>query len=128
MYIMHGPNPNYPELAKKDDRKGFKYVWRHSTTVYSPNMELEVIEAGSYIWFSENGWMKNVNYKKREFAKQFNCQRGLLRAGEHYSFQENYRWGNDLYGGDALWYVLAKDKDGTIYKGIGLLETEAEVQ
>ncbi len=127
IYVMHGPNPNYPELAVKEDRNGYKYVWRHSTTIFSPDKELEVIQAGSYIWYSEKGWMKNVDYNKRKFAKQFNCPKGILKPGVHYTFEKNYRWGNDLYGGDALWYVIAEDEEGRIYKGIGLLETESEV-
>jgi len=127
MYIIHGPNPNYPEIAGKDDRKGFKYVWRHSTTVYSPDKDLEVIQAGSFIWFNEEGWKKNVDYNRKKFAKQFNCPKGRIKAGQEYIFEKNYRWGNNLYGGDALWYVLAKDEDGNVYKGMGLLETEGEL-
>ncbi len=127
IYIMHGPNPNYAELAGEDDRKGFKYVWKHSTSVISLEKDLEVFQAGSYIWYNEEGWKKNVDYNKKKFSKSFNCQRGKLKAGETYTFHKNYRWGNNLYGGDALWYVLAKDQEGNIYKGIGLLETEGEL-
>ena len=30
--------------------------------------------------------------------------------------------------GDALWYILARDRQGRLYKGMGLIETEADVQ
>ncbi len=127
MYIIHGPNPNYPELTTKDDRSGFKYVWRHSTSVYSPDKDLKVIKAGSFIWYNEEGWKRNVDYSRRDFAKVFNCPKGRIKAGETYTFEKNYRWGNNLYGGDALWFVIAEDKDGNIYKGMALLETESEL-
>lgn len=92
IYIIHGPNPNYPEIASKSDRKGFKYVWKHSTTIYSPHKNLEVIQAGSYIWYNEEGWKKNVDFDRKKFAKQFNCPKGRIKAGEQYTFEKNYRW------------------------------------
>lgn len=128
IYIMHDPNPNYPELATESDQTEFKYIWKHSTTIMSPDKNLEVIRAGSFIWYNEDGWKKNVDYNKRKFAKQFNCPKGRLIAGERYTFEKNYRYGNQLYGGDALWYIIAKDENGTIYKGMALLETEAVVK
>ena len=126
LYIIHVPNPNYPELASQKDSKGFQYVWKHSTKVYSPDKDLQVIQAGSYIWYNEEGWKKNVDFNRNKFAKLFKCPKGKIKAGVHYTFEKNYRWGNNLYGGDAMWYVLAKDDEGNIYKGIGLLETEGE--
>ena len=127
IYIQHGPNPNYPEINDTGKYPEHKYVWKHETTVCSPMKELTVIKAGSFIWYSEAGWVENVQYDKKDFKKKFECPGGKLIPGECYTFKENYRWGSNLYGGDALWYVLAKDKDGNIYKGIGLIETESEL-
>ena len=124
--IYHSPNPNYPELNEDDRSKG-NYVWKHSTYVRAENEDLEVIAAGSFIWYSAEGWFANIQYSKEEFAERFDCKNGILKKGKLYCFKKNYRYGNQLYGGDALWFVLAKDKNGTIYKGIGLLETESEL-
>lgn len=123
--IYHSPNPNYPEL--NEDRSKGDYVWKHSTYVRAEKEDLEVIAAGSFIWYSTEGWFTNVQYSKEEFADRFDCKDGLLKKGKLYCFQKNYRYGNKLYGGDALWFVLAKDKNGVIYKGIGLIETESEL-
>ena len=125
IYIQHNPNPNYPELASEGE--DYKYVWKHMTSVISPSKDLKVIKAGSYIWYSEEGWIKNVEYNKRTFAKRFDCPNGLLKAGSKFTFEKNYRYGNNLYGGDALWYVIASDSSGNIYKGMALIETEAEL-
>ena len=127
LYIQHSPNPNYPEINKTGRRSDMKYVWKHKTTVCSPMMDLEVIKAGSFIWYDETGWKENVSYSKKDFAKRFQCKKGELKMTQCYTFEENYRWGTNLYGGDALWYVLAKDGSGKIYKGIGLIETESEL-
>lgn len=127
LYIQHGPNPNYPELNDTGKNPEHKYVWKHATTVCSPQKELTVVKAGSYIWYDATGWKENVQYSRKDFKNKFECPKGLLKEGECYTFQENYRWGSNTYGGDALWYVLAKDKEGNVYKGIGLIETESEI-
>lgn len=125
--IVHNPNPNYPEPTTKEDRSKSTYVWRHATSITSLNENLEVIKAGSFIWYSVEGWKKNVEYDRKAFAKRFDCPKGILKKGDVFTFEKNYRFGNNLYGGDALWYVLAKDKNGKIYKGMAILETEVEV-
>jgi len=128
LYIQHGPNPNYPELNDTGRNEKSKYVWKHQTTVMSPMQALTVVKAGSFIWYDDTGWKENVNYSRKDFAKRFDCSKGKLEKGVSYTFIENYRWGSNLYGGDALWYVLAKDEEGNIFKGIGLLETESELK
>jgi hypothetical protein len=126
--IYHNPNPNYPVLNDTQGEFEGKYVWKHSTFIRSEMEDLEVIVVGSFIWYSEQGWFTNVQYDKAKFAEKFNCKDGILRKGKTYIFKKNYRFGNGLYGGDALWYVLAKDKNGKIYKGIGLIETEGSLE
>lgn len=127
IFIQHDPNPNYPEESTPEDKSEYKYVWRHATSALSPNLQLTVKFAGSYIWYSEEGWKKNVFYNKKQFAKKFNCPKGILEKGVKYTFEKNYRYGDQPYGGDALWYVIAEDENGNIYKGMSILETEAEV-
>ncbi len=127
IYLMHSPNPNFPELNTTGTHKEHKYVWKHATSVISPNEDLEVIKAGSFIWYSPEGWIRNTEYSRKQFADRFDCPKGVLKKGVEYRFKENYRWGSNLYGGDALWNIIAKDNDGNIFKGMALLETEAEL-
>lgn len=124
--VTHSPNPNYPELNSESPKNG-KYVWKHATSVTSINRSLQVVKAGSYIWYNEEGWKRNVVYNKRQFADRFNCPKGKLEPGVTYTFSKNYRYGDVTYGGDALWYVIAKDEDGNMYKGMGIIETESEI-
>lgn len=126
--LWHTPNPIYPELNPEHPGG---YVWKHSTTVRSEVEELQVVECGSFIWYSAEGWKANMRETPAEFAELFNCPGARLRASQTYTFQKNYRYADSaqgLYGGDALWYILAKDKSGKLYKGMGLIETEAEVK
>jgi hypothetical protein len=126
--IYHNPNPNYPILNDTKGEYEGKYVWKHDTFIRSEMEDLEVVSAGSFIWYSEKGWFTNVQYDKKKFTERFNCKNGILKKGKTYIFKKNYRFGDNLYGGDALWYVLAKDKNGKIYKGIGLIETEGSLE
>ena len=128
IFIKHNPNPNYPELTVPSDKSDYKYVWRHSTSVISLDKDLKVVKVGSYIWYNSNGWQSNVKYSRKEFSNRFECPGGILKKGQTYIFEKNYRWGNNTYGGDALWFVLAEDMEGNLYKGIGIIETESEIK
>ena len=125
--ISHSPNPGYAEATNDLNIKS-PYVWKHSTTVCSPYQDLEVVEAGSFIWYSPSGWTENVQLTKREVIQRFNCPKGKLKKGQCYTFEKNYRYGNDLYGGDAMWYFIAKDEKGNLVKGFGIIETEGELR
>lgn len=126
--IWHTNNPNYAEPAEGLVKTKSKYVWRHSTCITSVYQDLEVIKAGSYIWYNKEGWKLNVQYNKLDFTRKFNCPKGVLVKGQGFTFEDNFRFDNQLYGGDALWYVIAKDQDGKLYKGIGLIETEGKLK
>ncbi|KAA9338197.1 hypothetical protein F0P96_04955 [Hymenobacter busanensis] len=125
--LWHTPNPNHPE---PDPAQPGHYVWKHSTMVRADVADLEIVECGSIIWYSAEGWQANMRETPAEFAELFNCPDGRLRQGVTYTFAKNYRRASSarqLYGGDALWYILARDRNGKLYKGMGLIETEADV-
>ncbi|MBC7398830.1 MAG: hypothetical protein H7289_02705 [Mucilaginibacter sp.] len=126
--IYHMPSPVWPELNTDTANYPGKYVWKHSTRITTEAGELEVIEAGSFIWWKDKGWTANIKLDKKEFAERFNCKDGILLSGHNYTFLKNYRHGDGMYAGDALWFVLAKDKNGRIYKGLALVETEGKLK
>ncbi|RSK36217.1 hypothetical protein [Hymenobacter metallilatus] len=126
--LWHTPNPNYPE---PNPAQPGAYLWKHSTLLRSEVGELTVVECGSFIWYDETGWKQNLTQTPAEFAELFQCPGGRLLTGRTYTFAKNYRYADNarqLYGGDALWYILARDAAGKLYKGMGLLETEATVR
>lgn len=126
--LWHSPNPVNP-VPNPAAPGGF--VWKHQTQVRAETADLTVVKCGSYIWYSEAGWQTNLTETPAEFAQLFNCPGGRLKRGVTYTFAKNYRYAasaRQLYGGDALWYVIAKDAQGRLYKGYGLIETEADVQ
>jgi hypothetical protein len=126
--MFHTNNPNYPELNDDTLRSDAKYVWKHSTMAISKIEDLFVVEAGSYIWYNESGWKENMSFSAKEFERYFKCGDATLKVDAEYIYEKNYRYGNQLYGGDALWYILAKDKSGRMYKGLAIIETESQLK
>lgn len=125
--LWHSPGVVYP-VPNPAAPSG--YVWKHSTQVRAETADLEVVVCGSYIWYSAAGWQRNLRETPAEFAELFQCPGGKLKRGVTYTFRKNYRYADSarqLYGGDALWFIIAKDAQGRLYKGYGLVETEAEV-
>jgi hypothetical protein len=120
--ITHDPNPCYPV------KEGDTYYWKHHTSAVSFKGDLTVLECGSFIWYDSTGWHDNMHYTPAEVAEKFNCKNAVLKAGKTYQYEKNWRLGKQAYGGDALWYIIAKDKNGKLYKGYALIETEDKVQ
>jgi len=84
LFIQHSPNPNYPEINTTGRNKKSDYVWKHATTVCSPLQKLEIVKAGSFIWYDETGWKENVVYDKKGFKKDFKCKSGVLEKEEKF--------------------------------------------
>lgn len=118
--LWHTNNPCIPVL------EGDMYYWKHSTMVRAEADDLELVEAGSFIWYDSTGWKPNLRYDVALFAATFNCPNGRLKQGKTYTYPKNWRFGKQLYGGDALWYIIARDRSGKLYKGYGLIETEGK--
>ncbi|WP_035563563.1 hypothetical protein [Hymenobacter sp. IS2118] len=124
--LWHSPGVVYPE---PNPAVPGGYVWKHSTAVRAEDADLEIVVCGSYIWYSAAGWQPNLRHSPAEFAELFGCPGGRLKKGITYTFKRNYRYAassKSLYGGDALWFIIARDAQGRLYKGYGLIETEAD--
>lgn len=117
--MSHDPNPCYPVLQVDT------FYWIHNTKATSVYKRLTVVECGSFIWYDASGWHANMSYSPEEFSKAFNCPGAILKKGKTYTYTRNIRFGKQAYGGDALWYIIAKDETGKLYKGTALIETES---
>jgi hypothetical protein len=126
LFVWDSPNPSYPE---PDSANPSGYIWRHNTNVRLQGTEpLTVVACGSYIWYNTQGWFTNLNLSPEEFAENFGCPGGRILPNVTYTYKNNNRLARTskgLFGGDALWYVIAVDSNGKRYKGLALVETEA---
>jgi polyisoprenoid-binding protein YceI len=116
----HFPNPTY---ATFEDGM---YVWKHNTSVRSNSEDLEIVEFGSYI-YTDKGWYLRIIYDKKKFAETYNCKNGILKKGKIYTDPTSWRKSEKLISGDAMWYYIAQNKTGKLFKGTALIETEAKL-
>jgi polyisoprenoid-binding protein YceI len=115
----HFPNPCYATLEDS------MYIWKHNITVKTDE-DLQIVEYGSFV-YTENGWYLRVTFTPSDFEKSYNCIGGLLKKGIVYKDNGSWRRDNKLTAGDAMWYFIAKDKNGNLVKGTAPIETEARL-
>lgn len=115
----HFPNPTYATLENG------MYVWKHDTSVKATAEDLQIVEYGSYV-YTDNGWYLRVTYDTKMFAETYHCKNGILKKGKTYTDPASWRKSDKLYGGDAMWFYIAKNKAGKLFKGTALIETEAK--
>ncbi len=118
--INHFPATVY--ASEDPDSKDFKYFWKHNTAVLASQSNVEVIECGAYIFYN-NQWNLRVSYDTKTFTKLFNCPEGKMKHGQPYTFSDNWRTDNRLFGGWAMWYIIGTDEFGQQVYGVGKLET-----
>ncbi len=115
----HYPNPCYATFEDSI------YIWKHNTTIQTKE-DLQIIEYGSFV-YTDKGWYLRISMSPKEFEAYYNCKDGLLKKGVIYTDNESWRRDKSLKGGDAMWYYLAKDKNGRIVKGTAPIETEGKL-
>lgn len=122
LFVNHFPSP---VKASTDIDEPETYFWKHTTSVISYTSDIQIIEIGAYLFYN-NQWNLRVRMDKKDFVKLFNCPKGKMKAGEPYTFSQNWRRDSQIYGGWAMWYFIGKDEKGTTVYGVGKLWTDGE--
>ncbi len=115
----HYPNPCYATFEDS------MYIWKHNTTITAKE-DLQIVEYGSFV-YTEKGWYLRVTMLAADFEKYYNCKDGLLKKGVTYTDNASWRRSQKLTGGDAMWYYIARDKNGRLVKGTAAIETEGKL-
>lgn len=123
LVVHHFPSPTY--ASEDPDQTTYRYFWKHITTVLSPGEAIAVTGCGAYIFY-DGRWNLRVRHTPKEFARLFHCRKARLKAGQPYTFPDNWRTDNRLTGGWALWYVIGQTEDGRTVCGYAALETVGE--
>lgn len=114
----HYPNPCYASFEDS------MYIWKHITTIQTQE-DLQIVEYGSFV-YTEKGWYLRTSMSAIDFEQYYNCKDGLLKKGVVYTDNASWRRSKTLSGGDAMWYYIAKDKNGRLVKGTAPIETEGK--
>lgn len=115
----HFPNP---VSASRDPEKPGLNFWKHNTVVMSETEDVTLEEAGSYIYYNDQ-WNLRVTLTPEEFAQYFACPNALLKAGQPYTWNDNWRTDERLYGGWACYYAIGVTAAGERVYGSGPIET-----
>lgn len=121
--VAHFPSP---VLASTDPDEPDTYFWKHNSTLFSPTKDATIVEGGAYIYYNDQ-WNLRVRMSAKDFSKRFGVRKGIMKAGQPYTFVDNWRRDTRLYGGWAMWYVIAELPSGERVCGIGKLDTLGEL-
>ena len=117
--VAHFPSP---VLASTDPDEPDTYFWKHNTSLMSQTEDVEILEGGAYIFYN-NQWNLRVAMSAKDFCKLYNIPKGKMKAGQPYTFVDNWRRDTRLVGGWAMWYVIGKTASGKKVYGVGKLDT-----
>ncbi|GAB5398924.1 MAG: hypothetical protein Aureis2KO_05090 [Aureisphaera sp.] len=118
--VHHFPKENDP--IKIEDT----YYWKHATSVLCRESEIKVIEYGAYIFYNDQWNLRQV-YALKELDKTFGTKKQTLNQAEPYTWNKNWRVGESLFGGWALWYFIGETADGERVCGYETINTTANV-
>ncbi len=114
--VNHFPKVNDPIKIENT------YYWKHTTSVLCKESKIEVIEYGAYIFYNDQWNLRRV-YPLEELDKTFGTKKQILNQAEPYTWNKNWRVGEDLFGGWALWYFIGKTVDGENVCGYATIHT-----
>ena len=116
LLVQHFPKINDP-IQIKDT-----YYWKHATSVLSNESEVEIVEYGAYLYYNST-WNLRRSYPLKDLDKTFGTKRAILLQGQPYTWNDNWRTDNRLFGGWALWYFIGKTSDGKLVCGYETIHT-----
>lgn len=118
--VNHFPKVNDP--IKIDNT----YYWKHATSVLCTESEITVVEYGAYIFYNDQWNLRRV-YPLKDLDKTFGTKKETLLQAEPYTWNQNWRVGEDLFGGWALWYFIGTTADGETVCGYATIHTTDNV-
>lgn len=115
---------NFPMkiYATTDEDHQRMYQWKHTTSVISLKEEMTIVEFGAYLFYNKQ-WNLRTTMSTKKFDKLFDTKKGQLKKGQPYTWKDNWRIDDKLFGGWAMWYFIAENADGERFYGVGRLET-----
>ncbi len=118
--VLHFPKENDP--IKIDNR----YYWKHLTSILCKESDITITEYGAYLFYNGQ-WNLRKIYALEELDKTFGTKKQRMEQAEPYTWSKNYRIGDQLFGGWALWYFIGKTPSGEIVCGYETINTTSNL-
>lgn len=114
--VRHFPKINDPVKIKDS------YYWKHATSILCKESDVTIIEYGAYLFYNSK-WNLRKSYSLKELDKSFGTKKQQILQGQPYTWNNNWRVDNRLFGGWAMWYFIGQTKDGQIICGYETIHT-----
>jgi hypothetical protein len=114
--VMHFPKENDPIKI------GETYYWKHATAILCKTSDIKIIEFGAYLYCNDT-WNLRRSYDLKDLNKNFGTKRQIMLQAQPYVWANNWRVGNQLYGGWALWYFIGQTPTGKTVCGYATINT-----
>ncbi|MGV6830453.1 MAG: hypothetical protein ACWA5P_02685 [bacterium] len=118
--VQHFPKVNDP-IQIKD-----LFYWKHSTAILSKSSEIKIIEYGAYLYYNDQ-WNLRKKYDLKDLDKSFKTKKQTLLQGQPYVWIDNWRVGDTLFGGWALWYFIGINENGQTVCGYENIHTTSNL-
>lgn len=99
-----------------------RYYWKHNTAILCKESEIKIIEYGAYLFYN-NQWNLRKSYPIKELNKNFGTKKEILQRSQPYTWINNWRSDNSLFGGWAMWYFIGVTTKGETVCGYQKIQT-----
>ncbi|MEM7085038.1 MAG: hypothetical protein AAF489_02585 [Bacteroidota bacterium] len=118
--VLHFPKENDPIKI------GNRYYWKHMTSILCKESDITITEYGAYVFYNGKWNLRRV-YPIKELDKTFGTKKQKMNQAEPYTWTKNYRIGDQLFGGWALWYFIGTTPDGVLVCGYETINTTSNL-
>ena len=112
---------NYPAIIHPIKIKNVFY-WKHNTLIFCESSKITITEFGAYLFYNDR-WNLRKSYPLKELNKKFGTKKHLLQQAQPYTWNNNWRTANKLFGGWAMWYFIGKTEKGETICGYEMIHT-----
>ncbi len=127
--VKNTPNVVYATITV--EKKDSIYYWYHETSVKAINEDLEITEFGAYGWVLnhwEFGTITGKPFTDKDFAEWYNCKHAKIKKGKKFTDKHNWSRNMTLLQDKVLWYYIAKNGKGELFKGTAMVDYLPELK
>ena len=112
---------NFPKTVNPVKIKNLFY-WKHNTLIFCETSKITITEFGAYLFYNDQ-WNLRKSYPLKELNKNFGTKKHVLQKAQPYTWNNNWRTANKIFGGWAIWYFIGKTDKGKTVCGYEMIHT-----
>ncbi len=118
--VINFPKENDP-IKIKDT-----YYWKHLTSILCKEGPIKIIEYGAFLFYNGQ-WNLRKSYPLKELDKNFGTSKQQMLQGQPYTWANNWRKDERLFGGWAMWYFIGEMSNGQKVCGYETIHTTSNL-